>query len=45
MIDPEIHLSRATDSLNEDGSVSERTQKFLQSFVTEFVKFAGQSSD
>ena len=45
MIDPEIHLSRATDSLNEDGSVSERTQKFLQSFVTEFVKFAGQSRD
>lgn len=45
MIDPEIHLSRATDSLNEDGSVSERTQKFLQGFVTEFVKFAGQSRD
>lgn len=45
MIDPEIYLSRATDSLNEDGSVSERTQKFLQGFVTEFVKFAGQSVD
>ena len=43
MIDPEIYLSRATDSLNEDGSVSERTQKFLQGFVTEFIKFAGQS--
>jgi len=43
MIDPEIYLSRATDSLNQDGSVSERTQKFLQGFVTEFIKFAGQS--
>lgn len=43
MIDPEIYLSRATESLNEDGSVSERTQKFLQGFVTEFIKFAGQS--
>ena len=45
MIDPEIHLSRATDSLNEDGSVSERTQKLLQRFVTDFVDFAGHTSE
>ena len=45
MVDPEIHLSRATDSLNEDGTVTERTQKFLQGFVTDFVKFAGKSGD
>lgn len=45
MIDPEIYLSRATDSLNEDGSVSERTQKFLQRFVDEFVVFAGHASE
>ena len=45
MIDPEIHLSRATDSLNEDGTVTERTQKFLQGFVTDFVNFAGKSGD
>ena len=44
MIDPEIHLSRATDSLNDDGSVSPRTQKFLQRFVTDFVDFAGNTS-
>lgn len=45
MIDPEIHLSRATDSLNEDGRVTERTQKFLQRFVAEFVDFAGRLGD
>ena len=45
MIDPEIHLSRATDSLNEDGSVTERTQKFLQRFVADFVDFAGRLGD
>ena len=44
MIDPEIHLSRATDSLNDDGSVSPRTQKFLQRFVTDFLDFAGNTS-
>lgn len=44
MIDPEIHLSRATDSLNDDGSVSRRTQKFLQRFVTDFVDFARNTS-
>ena len=43
MVDPEIHLSRATDSLNEDGSISAHTQKFLQGFVTDFVQFAGKS--
>ena len=45
MVDPEVHLSRATDSLNEDGSVSPRTQKFLQRFVTDFVDFAGHTSE
>ena len=45
MIAPEIHLSRAIDSLNDDGSVSPRTQKFLQRFVTDFVDFAGQTSE
>ncbi|WP_372844233.1 NADPH-dependent FMN reductase [Psychrobacter sp.] len=45
MIDPEIHLSRATDSLNEDGTVTERTQKFLQGFVSDFINFAGKSGD
>ena len=45
MIDPEIYLSRATDSLNDVGEVSERTQKFLQRFVDEFVVFAGQTSE
>ena len=40
MISPEVYLGRALDSLNEDGSVSERTQKFLQKFVNEFIAFA-----
>lgn len=44
MISPEVYLGHATDSLNEDGSVSERTQKFLQKFVDEFVVFAGNTS-
>lgn len=44
MISPEVYLGHATDSLNEDGSVSERTQKFLQKFVDEFVVFAGNAS-
>ena len=45
MIDPEIYSSRATDSLNEDGSVTERTQKFLQRFASDFVDFAGKLGD
>lgn len=44
MISPEVYLGHATDSLNEDGSVSERTQKFLQKFVDELVVFAGNAS-
>ncbi|MGP5495184.1 NADPH-dependent FMN reductase [Psychrobacter celer] len=43
MIRPEVHLSRATDSLNEDGSVSERTQKYLQKFVEAFVDFVASA--
>lgn len=43
MISPEVYLGRATDSLDEDGNVSERTQKFLQKFVDEFVVFAGNT--
>lgn len=45
MVDPEVHLSRATDSLNDDGSVSPRTQKFLQRFVRDFVDFSGHTSE
>lgn len=43
MISPEVYLGHATDSLNEDGSVSERTQKFLQKFVDELVEFVGNT--
>lgn len=45
MISPEVYLGNATDSLNEDGSVSERTQKFLQRFVSDFADFAGHASE
>lgn len=44
MISPEVYLSQATDSLNEDGSVSERTQKYLQRFINELVEFVGSTS-
>lgn len=44
MISPEVYLSQATDSLNEDGSVSERTQKYLQRFINELVVFVGSTS-
>lgn len=40
MVSPEVYLSQATDSLNEDGSVTERTQKYLQTFIDELVAFA-----
>ncbi len=42
MISPEVYLGHATDSLDEAGQVSERTQKFLQKFVEGFVEFAGR---
>ena len=45
MISPEVYLGNATDSLDDAGEVSERTQKFLQRFVDEFVVFAGQTSE
>lgn len=44
MISPEVYLSQATDSLNEDESVSERTQKYLQRFINELVEFVGSTS-
>lgn len=40
MISPEVYLGHATDSLDENGEVSARTQKFLQKFVEGFVEFA-----
>lgn len=44
MVSPEVYLSRATDSLNDDGSVTERTQNYLQKFVDDLVAFAGSTS-
>lgn len=44
MISPEVYLGHATDSLDDEGNVSERTKKFLQKFVNEFVVFAGNAS-
>ncbi|MGM8872330.1 NADPH-dependent FMN reductase [Psychrobacter sp. 2Y5] len=44
MISPEVYLGNATDSLDEEGQVSERTQKFLQRFVDSFVDFAGNTN-
>lgn len=43
MISPEVYLSHATDSLDEEGVSSERTQKFLQKFASELAKFAENS--
>lgn len=45
MISPEVYLGNATDSLDDEGNVSERTQKYLQRFVDEFVLFAGHFSE
>ena len=45
MISPEVYLGNATDSLDDEGKVSERTQKYLQRFVDAFVLFAGHSSE
>lgn len=45
MISPEVYLGNATDSLDDEGNVSERTQKYLQRFVDAFVLFAGHSSE
>ncbi len=41
MIRPEVYLGHATDSLEDNGDVSERTQKFLQKFTTALVAFTG----
>ncbi|WP_201538604.1 NADPH-dependent FMN reductase [Psychrobacter immobilis] len=45
MISPEVYLGDATDSLDDEGNVSERTQKYLQNFVDAFVLFAGHPSE
>lgn len=45
MVSPEVYLGHAADSLDADGNVSERTQKFLQKFVDALVVFAGQAGD
>ena len=43
MIHPEVYLSRATKSLNDDGSVTERTQQYLQKSVDDLVAFVGSN--
>ena len=43
MIHPEVYLSRATESLNDDGRVTERTQQYLQKFVNDLVAFVGSN--
>jgi chromate reductase len=43
MVSPEVYLSQATDSLHEDGRVTERTQNYLQKFIDELVAFAGST--
>lgn len=45
MISPEVYLGNATDSLDDEGKVSERTQKYLQRFVDAFIIFAGHISE
>lgn len=42
MIKPEVYLSRATQSLDENGVNSEHTQKFLQQFTDAFISFASE---
>lgn len=42
MINPEIFLSHATDSLDDEGNVIERTQEFLQKFIEAFTEFASE---
>ncbi|WP_201586473.1 NADPH-dependent FMN reductase [Psychrobacter jeotgali] len=39
MVSPEVYLGRAAESLDENGQVSERTQKFLKRFVDGFVEY------
>jgi len=43
MIHPEVYLSRATESLNDDGSVTERTQQYLQKLVNDLFAFVGST--
>ncbi len=42
MISPEVYLSHATDSLDDNGQVVEKTQEFLNKFVNEFTTFVGE---
>lgn len=43
MIRPEVYLSRANDSLDEEGKVVPKTQAFLKKFVNGFVEFIGEA--
>ena len=42
-IHPEVYLSRATKSLNADGSVTERTQQYLQKSIDDSVACVGST--
>lgn len=42
---PKEYLDKATDNLDDNGKVSERTEKYLQRFVDAFVLFAGHNSE
>ncbi len=43
MTHPKVYLSRATESSNDDNSVTERTQQYLQKFVDDLVVFVGSN--
>lgn len=43
MTHPKVYLSRATESLNDDGGVNERTQQYLQKFVDDLGVFVGSN--
>lgn len=42
-IHSEVYLSRATKSLNDDGSVIERTQQYLQKSIDDLVACVGST--
>lgn len=41
MVTPEVYLAHATDSLDDQGVSSNRTQQFLTKFANEFATFIG----
>ena len=43
MTHPKVYLSRATESSDDDNSVTERTQQYLQKFVDDLVVFVGSN--